>query len=389
MVGCSVKYLKILFFLLFSGLVLSLPAAQADETLEALSTSSATVEIRLENSPASTAILPWSLRISGLWPTDCLPTLESVNVEGNDIRIVTRNQKTLCLQHPTSFNLIVNPAAAVGRSLLDLGVYRVSFYAANGLHAPLMLSGFALINTGSAVVKQGIEPESGFWWPQKNLNYPNTAPSMGFNLELQGTTLVVSTLSYNDKGEPVWYFGSGKLAGRTAHIPLLHLRGPTLFGQGDAILFPQGGGALTVDLEFHSTAQATAWFTRSAELNHESALEVRSVSLARLPFANEPAGIVWQGEWIFVPDNPTQSPQRLHLDNLLNQNDQAFILLDNQTGYSMKCDRNMHQKDLPPTLCTLENIHGTAIAKFNTIAISHLEGSTTDNYRAQMIRLPQ
>jgi len=343
----------------------------------------------MESAPVSTVKLPWSLHISGIWPTNCTPTLESVSVDKKDIHVSARNHKDLCLPKPTPFQFILNPAAIAGQALLDAGIYRVSFYTANGSSAALSLQGFALIDAESTSATSPVMPESGFWWPQKEVtDSKNTNSGIGLNFELQGNTLAISTLSYTTAGNPIWYFGSGKLDDRIAHIPLLQLHGgPALFGQNNILDLPQSDTAAMADVEFHSNSQATVWFTRRTKINGESLLERKKVALSRLSFANEPDGIVWQGEWIFVPDQLDRSPLRLHLTNLLSQNEQEFILIDNKSGYSFKCRRNNQLPQSSPEVCYLYDVDGNNVAEFRTVAISHLEGFAADHSRVQMVRL--
>jgi hypothetical protein len=49
-----------------------------------------------------------------------------------------------------------------------------------------------------------VTPESGWWWN------PNE-PGRGFNIEAQKRTLFIATYVYDQKGNPLWYTGSGEL----------------------------------------------------------------------------------------------------------------------------------------------------------------------------------
>jgi hypothetical protein len=51
-------------------------------------------------------------------------------------------------------------------------------------------------------------PENGWWWnPQE--------PGTGYNIESQDGTLFVATFVYDNKGNPIWYSGSGQIGGGT------------------------------------------------------------------------------------------------------------------------------------------------------------------------------
>ncbi len=342
-----------------------------------------TVDIRFQPASATPLVQPWMLLISGTWPNACLPHLTGLQVQDMEIRIEARSNKSLCAALPTPLEMHVDPAASMGQVLLPPGVYRVGFYAANGTQAPLSLRGFALLDTSSPNTA-ALEPESGFWWPAADNTESNAGT--GLSLERQGSTLILSTMGYNEAGNPEWYFGSGTLTGRSAHVPLLRMHGGGSLFASDTRFSPEAEAAITLDLEFQSNAHAIAWFSR---INEGAAIEQRAIPLVRVAFGNEPSGKVWQGEWVLVPDSPGANPRRLRLDRLLTADQGNFRLSDDTDGSVLNCHGAIQHTQTPPQSCTLEDANGNPIAKFSTVAIMRLDGVGTDGYPARLIRISQ
>ena len=341
-----------------------------------------TTDIRLIPPSSSDLVLPWTLGVSGMWPNACAPEIERINIDGNDVRIDVRNKKTLCDPTPAPFAFNAAPAAASGVTLMPAGSYHVSIYAAQGVHAPLRLYAFGLVDTTSADAVA--TPESGYWWAQPEGN-SKVSPGTGLVIELQGRTLTVSALSYESNGEPVWYLGTGLLESSIAHIPMLRVQGGSvLFGEKTEA--PHAAVALHLDLEFQSSGRAVAWFTRSSA-DDSNALELRALTLSRMAFADPPDGHVWQGDWILVPDDPLKATQRLHFDQLQTQSEQNFRLSDSNSDNSLNCWRDTQRPSAPPQSCTLQGNNGITLAQFNAVAIGRLEGVMPDHGRIRLIRL--
>lgn len=344
--------------------------------------SESTIDIRLIEPMQSGLVLPWTLNISGTWPNACIPEIERVSVDGNEVRIEVRNKKSLCAATPTPFVLSAAPAAAAGVTQLPTGSYHVSVYAAQGAHDSRHLVAFSLVDTTSAATVA--TPESGYWWTQPE-NNSGISLGTGLMIELQGHTLTVSALSYETNGEPVWYLGTGLLQSSIAHIPMLRVQGgSTLFG--DSVETPQAAAAMNLDLEFQSSGRAVAWFSRNSA-DDSNALELRSLMLSRMAFANPPDGHVWQGDWLLVPEDPLKPIQRLRFDQLQTQSEQNFRLSDSTSDSLLNCWRDTRQPSAPPQNCTLQGNNGRTLAQFNAVAIGQLEGVMPDNSRIRLIRL--
>lgn len=329
----------------------------------------------------------WTLAISGDWATQCPPTLEKVALDraalaGADLRIDARSVLGLCARRAMPFSIEVNPALALNRTALPAGIYRVSFYAADGAQAQPKLRAFALIDRSGAGVAR-IEPETGFWWAA-NAN-DAVANRTVLSMELQNRQLSVALMSYDRSGQPVWHFGAAPYAGHIAHVPLVLLQ-----GGGDpfsgANSTPHGESTLTLDLQFQSSAHASGWISRVEGSADDSTLRLQPLDLARLPLTEVADGHAWQGDWVLVGDD-NATPQRLHLDHYQVIDAEHFQLDDSATGVALVCARDAAQPELPPTSCSLRETDGADASRFDSVAIARMDGARDDGAAIHLLRI--
>ncbi len=313
----------------------------------------------------------WTLAIRGEWATQCPPTLENVSLDGSDLRIDARSALGLCTHQPMPYSIEVNPALALNQQALAPGVYHVSFYAADGAQARPRLRAFTLVDR-SLPDTAPITPETGFWWSTNATTSDNDRSVI--SLELQDGQLSVALLSYDRGGQPVWYFGAAPFASRTAHVPLLRLVGGSdPFAPTPASL--HGEPALTIDLQFQSSAHASAWLGRSEGSSDDSTLRLQSMELVRLPVAESANGSAWQGDWVLVDDATTVTPQRLHFDAFQATDASHFELNDSASSVHLVCTRDASHPDLPPSSCSLNQANGSESARFDSVAIARMDGA--------------
>jgi hypothetical protein len=348
-------------------LALAILALAACASAQAAGNAAVPYAIRLQQ--ASAAVAGWTLAIDGEWATQCPPALESVGLDGNDLRIDARSALGLCARQATPYSIEVNPTLALNRPNLTPGIYHVSFYAADGAQARPKLRAFALVDR-SLPDASSITPETGFWWSTQS-GTAETDRSI-LSLELQNGQLSVALLSYDTAGQPTWYFGAGPFAGRTAHVPLLRLAG------GSDPFSPvatnlHGEPALTLDLQFASSAHAAAWLGRSEGSVDDSSLRLQPMDLVRLPLAESADGGAWQGDWVLVKD-AGGTPQRLRLDRFQTLDANHFQLDDSANGFSLACTRDATRPDLPPSSCSLHQADGSESAVFDSVAIARMDG---------------
>jgi hypothetical protein len=323
-----------------------------------------------------------TLMVTGSWPTQCTPTFESAMLNGADLRIDARAVLSLCTRESTAYTIEVNPAAALEQPALPPAVYHVSYYAANGAQAEPKLRAFALVDTRSGAATS-FAPETGFWWSTSGAR--QGARRNVFSVELQGSQLTVALMSYDRDGRGNWQFGTAALNGHTAHVPMLQLAGGSdPFASASAN--PRGEAGLMLDIEFRSNSLATAWLSRSGN-GDDAALELQTMDLVRLPFADAGDGSAWKGDWILAVDTEQAVPQRLHLDHVSALDASNFRLNDDNAGIAVDCAIDPQNAELPPQRCVLRRRDGLALGEFDAIAITRMDGMRSDHVPLHLLRV--
>jgi hypothetical protein len=325
---------------------------------------------------------PLLLKISGNWFTQCPPTMQHVTLDGDELRIEARSVLSLCARRPTAFAIEVNPALAMNRTALATGVYRVGFYAATGNQSMPTLRAFSLIQNGAPMTS--VLPESGFWWNSSDLQ--TGTHRVALTLELQGGQLSAALLSYDDSGSPAWQFGTAPLNGRIAHVPLLKMSGGSDPFAATA-LAPRGEQDMTLDLEFHSGAHASAWLSRRTGTIDDPVLDLKQMDLVRLPSSNAAEATAWEGDWILTADASFIGTQRLHLRKLADIDVSHFELMDAETDIHLVCERKGGNAEQLPRNCVLRDTNGAEIGRFDALAISRMEGKRPDGFEVHLIRV--
>ena len=346
-------------------------AAQASEPV--LAPYSDSPELKIEALPDGAP----RLHLQGVWPTPCLPSVEQVRLDGSDLRIELRSKKPLCARTSVPFDLEVDLARSVGKQWPATPL-RVSVLAANSVTAEPQLRGFALIapQPGPRAI-----PASGLWWPLPEADSSNPMAGTGFSFEVQGNTIAVAVLGRTGNGS-IWYFGTGKLRGRTVQLDLVAApqAGTTT---------PGGGNDAVLALDFDSNGRATAWLGYYERSDSQPLLRQQTFILAHLPFAERTDGTAWQGDWVLLGATPGQprSARQLRLDAT------SFIAVANyringDDGSVLSCERDPQAaKVAPPKHCRLNAANGTLIADFDSIDINRLDGYAPDRTPVQLIRV--
>lgn len=366
---------RLLSALLASGLLAFAAVHAAEPALAAYTIDSATPAAAAAAQTTSTGD-DWKVAISGAWATQCPPTLESVALDGTDLRIQARSVLGLCARAATPFSIEVDPARALDRTNLPAGVYRVSFYAADGAQAQPKLRAFSLVDH-SAPGSAAPSPEAGFWWST------GSGDRTVLSLEAQGGQLSVALMSYDTQGEPLWFFGAAPFTGRTAHLTLLRLQG------GNGALARADAGqvgaeaVLTLDLEFHSAAHASAFLSRGGD-GDDAPLRLRAFDAVRLPVAEAANGSAWQGDWVLVDDS---GAQRLHFGQFSAVDAEHFELADSAHGMVLACTRDAKFPELPPSSCALRTAAGADASLFDSVALQRMDGSAAGGAAVHLLRI--
>lgn len=113
---------------------------------------------------------------------------------------------------------------------------------------------FSSVHVGAASVAIG-GPATGLW------SHPGDG-GRGFNIDLQGDTMIVTTFVYEATGVPVWYLSSGTYNHQTGVFRSTYdsYTGGQCFGcaANQPLVHPAAAGNLTIT--FHSTSDATLTF---------------------------------------------------------------------------------------------------------------------------------
>ena len=324
----------------------------------------------------------WSMNIDGRWPTQCPPALKSVTLDGTDLRIDARSDLTLCERSAMPFSIELNPALAMDRSALDPGVYHVSFYAADGANAAPTLRAFTLVDR-SASDAPVITPEPGFWF---TANTPDVASNRTIlSVEHQDGQLNVALMTYDDIGQPTWFFGAAAYNGHIAHVPLVHVVGGT-DAFHPSIAQTRGDSLLALDLQFQSGAHALGWLSRERGTVDDSNLQVQPLDLVRLPMTDSGDGQAWQGDWVLVSDDDN-APQKLHLAQYHAVDAQHFELADPASQITLSCTREPTQPDWPPSSCSLRRGTDSVSRAFDSVALSRMDGLDSNGTAVHLLRV--
>jgi hypothetical protein len=324
--------------------------------------------------PPNATLPVWSISVEGLWGTQCPPVLQSVALDGNYLRIEARSVLALCPRQPTPYSVELNPALALQRATLAPGVYRVSFYAADGAQVQPQLRAFALIDRSAPDVGT-TAPETGFW-------SSDGEDRTLLSLDLQSSQLSVALLSYDADGQPAWLFGSAPYDGRIAHVPLLRLSGGNA-PFAPALSAPHGDAAMTLDLQFSASAHAHAWLSR---VRGDGSLQLRALEISRLPLAASVDGSAWQGQWVLVADALDAVPQRLQLSGYQASDAQHFQLASADGTVALSCTRGAQAQNPTPRSCSLRLADGS-ISRFDSVAIGRMDGTDANGAAVHLLRI--
>lgn len=323
-----------------------------------------------------------ALRLQGNWPTPCLPAVEEVRVDGVEVNIELRSKRPLCARTSMPFDLEVNLAGKVGKQWPEAPL-RVSVHAANSATSPAELRGFALIGKGEGPRPL---PAAGLWWPLPLADASNPMAGTGFSLELQSNTLAVAMLGKTRKGNPVWYFGTGKLRSRSTVIDLVAA------GNGnpeDPAPGEVGGDTAMLHLDFQGNGRATAWLGQYEQGESQPLLRQQTIELAHLPFAERTDGAAWHGDWVLLgatPGQPRSARQlRLSANNFVAA---ASYRLSGDDGSLLSCEREPQlPRTAPPQRCRLTDAAGAVVADFDAVDINRLDGFAPDKTPVQLLRV--
>ena len=165
----------------------------------------------------------------------------------------------------------------------------------------LSVSLFALADTASAATVGG--PTMGLWW--------NPSESgRGYEIDLQGDTMIVTTYVYEDSGDPIWYLSSGTYDHATGVFTSAY----DIFANGQCFGCPYAApdhtgnaGPITITFQTNQTATLTYPGGSTNIVKFQYGFPNRTeVLYGEWAFTYETGGVV-NGDWI-VFDTPYTDP---------------------------------------------------------------------------------
>jgi hypothetical protein len=165
----------------------------------------------------------------------------------------------------------------------------------------LSVSLFALADSASAATVGG--PTMGLWW--------NPSESgRGYEIDLQGDTMIVTTYVYEDSGDPIWYLSSGTYDHATGVFTSAY----DIFANGQCFGCPYAApdhtgnaGPITITFQTNQTATLTYPGGSTNIVKFQYGFPNRTeVLYGEWAFTYETGGVV-NGDWI-VFDTPYTDP---------------------------------------------------------------------------------
>lgn len=302
-----------------------------------------------------------SATISGIWPSTCQPQIEAVDRRGDGLGVLLGNAGTLCEPSSQPFSLELgtgaddafSPAMPTGRTL--------QIFARNTTAGEPVLVGFRMADAGHPM-----QPEAGFWWPVEK------AAGSVLALEVQGDALGASLMTYDNQGNPLWYFGTTRLQGDSTHIELARMEGglSVFSGSGDRAPLPQS--ALGMDVRFLSATKARVVLSKPTLLG---GIELTAFEVMRVPFSESPQMRDWLGPWLVAasPDSANALPRQLTWTESTMPDPTHTVLHDTQSGFSLRCSHQAGPASVAQR-CALHDPDGMVVARFDQVGLDRLDG---------------
>lgn len=323
---------------------------------------------------------PPDLVIRGTWPDACVPQLRSARLREHQIDIELLHGGQPCAPVPQPFEWRVNPARLSGLDQFPLGIHEVRIFL-SGADGVRELVAFRLLRSGG--LDTASRPESGFWW-SVDAGHGTALGGNGLSIEQQGDRVAVALLSY-EAGVPVWFFGSADMPGNIARVPLMRMLGGSEPFSGAAAV-PAATPGPALNLHFLGPALARAWLVRPRALT-EASIEVETLDLARLPFAEGALDEAWRGEWAMLGD-AARSAQVFDFTVSARSDAESFVLRDRNGEIELRCRVDPGAGHPVPSACDLLD-GNVPMARFDHNGLDQLSGIDADGQPVRLLRLPR
>lgn len=351
------------------------------------------VAFGLENNLPSITAVPsvvsegetFTLMFAGTAPDGCGLAADAPVLSGDKITIIVRpNRDRICTQVLTPFRQPLT--VFTGGARAQAGVYKVSVnvldVSATGVESTTPLA-FALV----PVRRPGspdIIPEAGNWNFEQGGVFSTSGSGVGFNIERQGESVVVQPSFYDAKGQPQWYFSSGKQEGNSLSALLYSVTGgQPLFGayKAPAAVDPIG----QIALEFLSPSRATVWITQPSDEGLLSPLKVMPISISRFNYGYGARVDAFVGDWVLASEVAAGSDtQQLSFKRAASS---ANTVLSFESGeFKLNCTVDLSASRSLPSACVLLRGNLQA-AVFDQIGHTRLRGKDSSGKALSLFRV--
>ncbi|HRQ65954.1 MAG TPA: hypothetical protein PKZ76_14020 [Xanthomonadaceae bacterium] len=349
----------------------SLIASLLGCTLIMVSAASAQV-LRLEQPVSGAGVL--ALGGDGIEPCN-LPLPGALEGAGRDLLLrLDTAPRTDCIAGDMRDALRIDINDLVDGGIDGDGLHRV--FLVDAAHPERSL-GMSFIDLGEGVAWT---PESGQWWPERNVDDDAIGPGTGLFVEIQNGALSLFFATYDDNGHADWLMAAGRLDGRIFRGDLLRFSG----GQPPFGAYRAPGAATRVaaiELAFHSPSRAELWLMDG----QDDGVRMQVLPLTRFLFGHSADARAWLGEWS-VEDGATGLPDRLRFDRAFSALD-GYLLVDASGRYELACRDDAQVQDTLPQRCTLYLLEsGLPVAELDNNALNALGGQDSGGNAVRLLR---
>lgn len=336
---------------------------------------------RIVSEPAApSAGQAFNLVITGQWPDGCGAAVRSQTITDFDIKIVMeRPRGVICTQAVVDYTLPINPFRE-GTSA-RAGTYRVH-YELIGENEPNRLLAFTLVPVSDST-SFDFRPDPGNWVAEPGGQYATSGSGVSIALERQGGTMVAVTNFYDAGGKAEWLFGAGAYTAGTANMDLTRVSGgQALFDDyREPQSYEQSGQLL---IEFHSPAQATAWFVQSEGSGFLDHHKLMPISIIPFRSLMESVSDVYVGTFVFSTAGDVIASQyqleriRFGAANMVGSEDAA-------QDVQLRCMVDSNRDKTLPSRCELYKA-GILVAEFTAVGHDLLLGADRQGRQVRLTR---
>ena len=365
----------------------------ASALISVLTLGASTAAVGIENNLPSITATPsvvsegeiFTLMFAGTAPDGCGLAADVPVLSGDKITITVRqNREQICTQVLTPFRQPLTVFTGAARA--QAGVYKVTVNVLSvsgaGVESttPLAFTLVPVRKLGSS----DIAPEPGNWNFELGGEFATSGSGVGFNIERQGESVVVQPSFYDAKGNPQWYFSSGKQEGNALSAQLYAVTGgQPLFGayKAPTAIDPIGN----VAVEFLSPSRATVWITQPSDEGLISPLKIMPISISRFNYGYGSRAQAFVGDWILASEVVAGTDtQQLSFKSAASN---ANTVVRFESGeFKLNCTVDLRTSRSLPSACVL--LRGNLqVAVFDQVGHTRLRGKDSSGKAVSLFRV--